>query len=380
MSQEKPVVSGFMSQPKGGSREEPSSRSAEPELDGLNEIVLHGHSVLYRSAGSGPVVVLVHGITSTSATWANVLPYLAERFTVIAPDLLGHGESAKPRGDYSLGAYASGIRDLLTALGHERATFVGHSLGGGIAMQLAYQFPEHCERLVLVSSGGLGRDITLLLRAASLPGSELVLPLLVNDQVLGAGRVVGDLLGRIGLRVHTDVEEVLRGHASLSDGEARAAFLHTLRTIVDLRGQRVDARDRLYLARALPFLLVWGERDPIIPVEHARAAHRLVPGSRLEVFPERGPLPTPRRPASLRPAADQLHGDERARAGRCRPLDRVAAHRCGRGRLVAGACVSASPARQVGGRPPIDELRAAQELGAQLGRLKARAGEQRMRT
>jgi pimeloyl-ACP methyl ester carboxylesterase len=270
---------------------ERDSRAAEPEFEGLREIVLHGHRVFYRSAGSGPVVVLVHGITSTSATWANVLPYLAERFTIIAPDLLGHGESAKPRGDYSLGAYASGIRDLLSALGHERATFVGHSLGGGVAMQLAYQFPEHCERLVLVSSGGLGREITALLRAASLPGSELVLPLLVNERVLGTGRTVGRLLGRIGLRVHTDVGEVLRGHASLSDGDARAAFIHTLRTIVDPRGQRVDASDRLYLAQAIPFLIVWGERDPIIPVAHAQAAHRLVPSSRLELFPNAGHFP-----------------------------------------------------------------------------------------
>jgi pimeloyl-ACP methyl ester carboxylesterase len=265
--------------------------TAAPDVDALNEIVLHGHHVFYRSAGSGPVIVMVHGITSTSATWANVLPYLAEHFTVIAPDLLGHGESAKPRGDYSLGAYASGIRDLLVALGHQRATFVGHSLGGGVAMQLAYQFPEHCERLVLVSSGGLGREITPLLRAASLPGSELVLPLLVNEQLMGAGRTAGRLLGRIGLRVHTDVGEVLRGHASLSDGAARSAFLHTLRTIVDLRGQRVDATDRLYLAQALPFLLVWGERDPIIPVEHARTAHRLVPGSQLEIFGGAGHFP-----------------------------------------------------------------------------------------
>jgi pimeloyl-ACP methyl ester carboxylesterase len=263
----------------------------ETQQEGLSEIVLHGHRVLYRTAGSGPVLVLVHGITSTSATWANVLPYLAERFTVIAPDLLGHGESAKPRGDYSLGAYASGIRDLLIALGHERATFIGHSLGGGVAMQLAYQFPEHCERLVLVSSGGLGRGISALLRAASLPGSELVLPLLVNDHVLGAGQFVGRVLRRVGLRVHTDVEEVLRGHASLSDGETRSAFLHTLRTIVDPWGQRVDASDRLYLARAIPFLIVWGERDPIIPVEHARSAHRLVPGSRLELFPNAGHFP-----------------------------------------------------------------------------------------
>jgi pimeloyl-ACP methyl ester carboxylesterase len=259
--------------------------------DQLRNIVLHGHRVFFRSAGSGPALVLVHGITSTSATWANVLPYLAERFTVIAPDLLGHGESAKPRGDYSLGAYASGIRDLLLALGHDRATFVGHSLGGGIAMQLAYQFPEHCERLALVSSGGLGREINALLRAVSLPGSELVLPFLVDDRVVGAGRVVGRLLGRVGLRVHTDVGEVLRGHASLSDGEARAAFLHTLRPIVDFKGQRVDATDRLYLAESIPFLIVWGERDPIIPAEHGRAAHRLVPNSRLELLPAAGHFP-----------------------------------------------------------------------------------------
>ena len=261
------------------------------EVGKLHDIDLHGHRVFFRAAGSGPVLVLVHGITSTSDTWSKVLPYLAERFTVVAPDLLGHGESAKPRGDYSLGAYASGIRDLLVALGHERATFVGHSLGGGVAMQLAYQFPEHCDRLALVSSGGLGRDIAPLLRAASLPGAELLLPVLVNGPLVDAGHVVGRLLGRVGLRVHTDVGEVLRGHASLSDGEARSAFLHTLRTIVDVRGQRVDARDRLYLAQAIPFLIVWGERDPIIPAEHGREAHRLVPGSRLELFPDAGHFP-----------------------------------------------------------------------------------------
>jgi pimeloyl-ACP methyl ester carboxylesterase len=267
------------------------ARAANGAGEELREVVLHGHRVFFRSAGTGPVVVLVHGITSTSATWANALPYLAERFTVVAPDLLGHGESAKPRGDYSLGAYASGIRDLLLALGHERATFVGHSLGGGVAMQLAYQFPEQCERLVLVSSGGLGREITALLRAASLPGSELVLPLLVDERLIGAGRFIGRLLGRAGLRLHTDVGEVLRGHASLSDGEARSAFLHTLRTIVDARGQRVDASDRLYLAESIPFLIMWGERDPIIPVAHGRATHKLVPGSQLEVFADAGHFP-----------------------------------------------------------------------------------------
>jgi len=263
----------------------------EPEL---RHMTIHGHRVAYRTAGpdDGPALVLVHGITSTSATWADVMPALAERgFTVVAPDLLGHGESAKPRGDYSLGAYASGIRDLMVALGHEQATFVGHSLGGGVAMQLAYQFPERCERLVLVDSGGLGREVSLLLRAATLPGAEFVLPLLAAAGLVDAGRSVGRFLDRVGLRVMTDVEEMARGHASLHQADAREAFVNTLRTIIDPRGQRVNATDRLYLAENVPFLIVWGERDPIIPVEHGRVAHELVPNSRLEVFEDAGHFP-----------------------------------------------------------------------------------------
>jgi pimeloyl-ACP methyl ester carboxylesterase len=268
-----------------------TARRLPAEDVGLKEIELHGHRVAYRCAGSGSAIVLVHGITSTSATWERVMPYLATRFTVIAPDLIGHGESAKPRGDYSLGAYASGVRDLMVTLGHESATFVGHSLGGGVAMQLAYQFPERCERLVLVDSGGLGRDLNLLLRAATLPLSELVLPLLASARLLDAGRSVGRLFGRLGIRAGTDLAELARGHASLEDPEARAAFVHTLRTIVDPLGQRVNATDRLYLAENVPFMLVWGERDRIIPVEHGLAAHELVPSSRLELFERAGHFP-----------------------------------------------------------------------------------------
>ena len=176
------------------------------------EITLHGHRVNYLTGGEGPVLVLLHGIASTSGVWREVLPGLSQRFAVLAPDLLGHGDSAKPRGDYSLGAYASAIRDLMIALGHEQATFVGHSLGGGVAMQLAYQFPERCERLVLVDSGGLGRDVSWLLRAATLPGSELVLPLLAATRLLDAGARAGGLLNRLGLGLGTDLEEIARGH------------------------------------------------------------------------------------------------------------------------------------------------------------------------
>ena len=268
-----------------------ASRRLPAEAFELKELVLHGHRVAYRSAGSGPAIVLVHGITSDSSTWDRVMPYLATRFTVIAPDLIGHGESAKPRGDYSLGAYASGVRDLMVTLGHDSATFVGHSLGGGVVMQLAYQFPERCERLVLVDSGGLGREVHLLLRSATLPLSEVVLPLLASTPLLDAGRSVSRLFGRLGLRTGTDVAELARGHASLADRDARAAFVHTLRTIVDPGGQRVNASDRLYLAENVPFMLVWGERDPIIPVEHGREAHKLVPSSRLEIFERSGHFP-----------------------------------------------------------------------------------------
>jgi len=265
------------------------SAAQQPELQ---QLTLHGHRVAYRRAGDGEeVLVLIHGITSDSRVWRRVMPYLAERFTVLAPDLIGHGDSAKPKGDYSLGAHASTVRDLLVALGHERASFVGHSLGGGIAMQLSYQFPERCERLVLVDSGGLGRDVSLLLRAATLPGSELVLPLLAASRLLEGGRLAGGLLRRVGLRAGTDIEEIARGHATLADAQTRAAFVHTLRSVVEPGGQRVDASDRLYLAEHLPLLLMWGEHDPLIPVSHAHAAHARMPASELELFAHSGHFP-----------------------------------------------------------------------------------------
>jgi pimeloyl-ACP methyl ester carboxylesterase len=255
------------------------------------EIELHGHRVSYRVAGEGPPVLLIHGIAGRSEQWIDTMSILAEGHTVVAPDLLGHGRSAKPRGDYSLGAYASGLRDLLVALDLRKATVVGHSLGGGIALQFAYQFPERTGRLVLVSSGGLGREVHPLLRAATLPGSELVLPLISNDTVRSAGTTVSGLVGRLGFRAGSDIAEFARGYGSLADGDSRQAFLHTLRAVIDHGGQRVNAGDRLYLAEDMPSLIVWGRRDPIIPVHHAGTAHRGMPGSRLEVFDDAGHFP-----------------------------------------------------------------------------------------
>jgi pimeloyl-ACP methyl ester carboxylesterase len=257
----------------------------------LQETTIHGHRVAYRMAGSGPPVILIHGITSSSENWKTVGPMLAEHYTVLAPDLVGHGHSAKPRGDYSMGAFASGVRDLTVALDLGPATVVGHSLGGGVAMQFAYQFPERAVRLALIDSGGLGATVHGLLRAATLPGSELVLPFLAGSRVLKTGEAVGRLLSRVGIRVGTDAAEMARGHASLGDREARLAFVHTLRASIDPRGQRVRATDRLYLAAELPLLILWGARDRIIPVGHGRRAHEMVPGSRFEVFESAGHFP-----------------------------------------------------------------------------------------
>jgi pimeloyl-ACP methyl ester carboxylesterase len=271
----------------------PMTRLAEGTSDftTAQHVELHGHRVSYRTAGSGPVVLLIHGIAGTSEQWADVAPVLAEDYTVVAPDLLGHGNSAKPIGDYSLGAYAVSLRDLLIVLGQRRATVVGHSLGGGIAMQFAYEYPVFCERLVVVSSGGLGREVHPLLRAATLPGAEIVLPLIASQRVLGWGGAVGQALARIGLRAGPDIAEMARGYASLADAEARSAFLHTVRAVIDHSGQRVSAADRLYLSSMLPSLIVWGRRDPLIPAAHGESAHRLMPGSCLEIFEDAGHFP-----------------------------------------------------------------------------------------
>ena len=256
----------------------------------LRHIRIHGHEIGYRLAGEGPAVLLVHGMAGSSTTWRAVMPTLAADYLVLAPDLLGHGESAKPLGDYSLGAYASGLRDLLGTLGIGPVTVVGQSLGGGVAMQVAYQHPELVERLVLVSSGGLGREVSWILRALTLPGAEYVMPLAFPGFVRDAGNVARRALERIGFRA-PHLAELWQAYASLTETDNRRAFVRTLRAVIDPGGQSVSANDRLYLAAAMPTLIMWGDRDPIIPVAHAYAAHAAMPGSRLEVFQGVGHFP-----------------------------------------------------------------------------------------
>ncbi|MDQ2895092.1 MAG: alpha/beta fold hydrolase [Actinomycetota bacterium] len=247
-------------------------------------LTVHGHSISYVEEGSGPVLLLIHGMAGSLETWRSVIDPLTGNATVVAPDLPGHGASSPGGGDYSLGSLAAGLRDLLVMLGHERATLVGHSLGGGIAMQFSYQFPEMTERLVLVSSGGLGLEVSPVLRAASLPGASLFLSLTAEAARVASG-FAGRLLGVAGRASSPGVDELVRSYASLADADRRAAFLATVRSVVGINGQTVHAGDRLYLAQDLPVQLIWGADDPIIPVSHAQAAHELLPDSRLDVFP-----------------------------------------------------------------------------------------------
>ena len=246
-------------------------------------VTLHGHTIRYVQQGAGPVLLLIHGMAGSLDTWRSVIGPLAADATVVAVDLPGHGASSPGGGDYSLGSLAAGLRDVLVALGHERVTLVGHSLGGGIAMQFSYQFPEMTERLVLVSSGGLGLEVSPALRAASLPGAGLFLSVTAE-----ATRRASGIAGRVLRAAHSPaspgLDELVRSYASLADADRRSAFLATVRGVVGLNGQTVRAGDRLYLAQALPVLLIWGADDPIIPVAHGRAAHELMPHSTLEVF------------------------------------------------------------------------------------------------
>jgi pimeloyl-ACP methyl ester carboxylesterase len=278
------------------------------------QVELHGHPVIYRTAGSGPPVVLIHGMVNSSHHWREVALRLADRYTVIAPDLIGHGDSATPRGDYSLGAHAAVIRDLLTAIDVGGATIVGHSLGGGVAMQFFWQFPQLVERLVLVSSGGLGREVSPLLRSAALPGASVALRVVAGRRSLAALDRVAAALDASGSARGVYVRAVVRALRPLERAGSREAFLQTLRSVIDLQGQHVSATDRLYLLGPVPTLIVWGERDNTIPLQHGRSAHDAIPHSRFETLPRAAHFPHLEDPEGL---ADVL-GDFVATTEPCR--------------------------------------------------------------
>ena len=265
----------------------------------LKFLELHGDRVAYRDAGDGDeTLLLIHGMAGSSDTWRAMIPQLAKKYRVVAPDLLGHGQSDKPRGDYSLGAFAVWLRDLLDELGVTRATIVGQSLGGGVAMQFVYQHPDYCQRLVLISSGGLGPDVGWTLRLLSAPGAEFIMPIIAPQPVLKVGNKLRAWASSFGIQSPRG-GEMWSAYSSFADAETRQAFLRTLRSVVDYRGQAVSALNRLHMAAELPIMAIWGDQDQIIPVAHAHAAHAARPGSRLEVLEGVGHFPQVERPTEV---------------------------------------------------------------------------------
>lgn len=257
----------------------------------VQKVTIHGHRRAYVKVGSGPALLLLHGLGCDHTTWLPVIEQLARKYTVIAPDLLGHGQSDKPRADYSVGGYANGMRDLLTVLNIDKVTVVGHSLGGGVAMQFGYQFPERTERIVLVAPGGLGPEVTPLIRAVSLPGFNELMGLLTLPGVRHLGIAGMHALARTGLTLTHDLDEVAEIYDSFKDPRARKAISHVVRAVVDTRGQLVTMVDRAYLTQAMPMLIVWGENDKVIPVHHARTAAAVAPGAVVEVLGNSGHFP-----------------------------------------------------------------------------------------
>jgi pimeloyl-ACP methyl ester carboxylesterase len=266
------------------------NNSEDDHVAELNYLELHGERIAYRDLGRGPAMLLIHGMAGSSRTWRAVLPRLSAHFRVLAPDLMGHGLSAKPRGDYSLGAFAVWLRDFLDELGINRVVLVGQSLGGGVAMQFVHQHPDYVERLVLISSGGLGPEVGWTLRAMSAPGAELILPVVAPQFAVTLGERVRSRLTAWGIR-SARAAETWSAYASLADPRSRKAFLRTLRSVVDYRGQAVSAFNRLSFASGLPTLLIWGTDDRIIPASHGEAAHLAVPDSRFIVLPGVGHYP-----------------------------------------------------------------------------------------
>jgi pimeloyl-ACP methyl ester carboxylesterase len=275
-----------------------SSRNAPTHVEiGVQYRTIHGYRRAFVDVGAGPPLLLIHGIGDSSDTFVDLIPELAREHRVIAPDLLGHGRSDKPRADYSVAAYANAMRDLLSVLDVDRVTIVGHSLGGGVAMQFAYQYPHRCERLILVSSGGVCREVHPILRLAATPGAGLLLSLIGLRWVRTAGHAGAILLKGLDTDLGRDADDLLRVYDTLPDGKARRAFFRTLRGAIDYKGQLITMLDRCYLAGKMPTLLVWGARDAVIPIIHGRIAHTAMAGSRLEVFERSGHFPHRQEPA-----------------------------------------------------------------------------------
>lgn len=268
-----------------------------------------GGTMACTVSGRGRPLVLIHGLGGSRHSWRHLIGPLAEDFTVVVPDLPGHGESDAPAGDYSIGAHATAVRDLLLALDLSSASVVGHSLGGGVGMGFAYLFPERISRLALIASGGLGPGVTPLLRAATLPGAGAVVRAL-SHLPPPVTRTALPMLARLpGVLARQDSAPLADGLAGLAHPRRREAFLRTAAAVLDWRGQTIDARNQLGVLTGLPLLLLWGSHDRTIPVRQQRALAGQLSHATAHEISGAGHYPHETAPGRLLPLLKQFLGD-----------------------------------------------------------------------
>lgn len=260
----------------------------------VETVELHGHTVGYSvNPGQGTPLLLVHGVGSNMHTWGALSHALvAAGQPYVAVDLLGHGSSGPGNGDFSLGANAARLRDLLDHLGIDSAHLVGHSLGGGISMQFLYQFPDRTASLTLISSGGLGTEVSMGLRAAALPGAKTVMQVITAPLVVRILRNATGALESMGMHNADFDSHTVAKFERLQAPDRLDSFLATVRSVVGPAGQRVSAVELVSaVTDPTAVLIIWGENDPMVPSDHGVDAHALLPGSSLVMIPGTGHHP-----------------------------------------------------------------------------------------
>ena len=292
--------------------------TAHPVTHEVQFLTVHGHRRAFVKVGRGPALLLLHGLACDHTTWNPVIDRLARRYTVIAPDLLGHGLSDKPRADYTLGGYANGMRDLLTLLGIDKVTVIGHSFGGGVAMQFAYQFPERTQRMMLVAPGGLGPEVTPLIKLIQAPGWEPAMGLLTQPGIRHAWTAALRAAGKVDSRYTRDLPEIADIVDSWRDRRTRFAIRHLVRAVIDWKGQIVTMTDRAYLTEAMPLAVVWGRDDQVLPVGHAANVAALAPRARVELIEDSGHFPQRDHPEQFVRIVDSFMRQEPAVYSRAR--------------------------------------------------------------
>jgi pimeloyl-ACP methyl ester carboxylesterase len=240
----------------------------------------------YWMEGEGSPVILIHGISNSIEDWLLNFKSISGQHRVFALDLIGHGRTDKPlSASYEITDLARFLKDFMDALDIKSAHLVGHSLGGAISLKVALDYPSYCNKLVLVDSGGLAQECSIVLRLLSVPGL---------GEFLGSIFMQGDLEKRMSMlrKSWPDPETVpdemiqLKYAATLWQDISKT-FLKTLRAIVNIRG--VKRSVFIPIVQGLPslvnpMLVVWGKQDDILPVSQAQIVKDKAPHARVELF------------------------------------------------------------------------------------------------